>query len=628
MNIDLSTLPWLPKAPENFRQQCRDAAQGNSDAAQILMALAHHSLDENQLNNLARALSKARTLAGGKIEGLHPYLLGIISNATTKLISPSIIASALRQGVDLQIVEAEYDQVMQASMGIDPTVIDANPNAILLALDYHGYAGLLRRADGDTKGSILYAETIRDNLRQHYSGTLIFQSVPCPPDALFGNLDTRQAHTQLASIQGFNQQLVENVMGSSDILLDVANLAYTIGTQNWFNIVQWNLAKLPFSQEYVPIYADHCARLIGALTGKSHKCLVLDLDNTLWGGIIGDDGMGGIVLGQGSAEGEAFLSVQQLALDLRQRGIVLAVSSKNDEPVARQVFKDHPDMLLREDHIAVFQANWNDKASNLEFIAKSLNIGVDSLVFLDDNPAERAQVRQVLPQVAVPEIGTDSSTYARIVTAAGYFEAIDYLDSDRSRADQYTANAKRADMQLQARDLTSYLASLKMEMSIHQFDQHGRKRIAQLINKSNQFNLTTKRYSEAEIEVMETNSNTLTFQVRLSDTFGDNGVISIIIVKRQDADWHIDTWLMSCRVLGRGVERTVLNELVKSVGEQGGSQLFGRYCPTSRNAMVAEHYKKLGFEFTGEDPSGETAWVLGLKEYKQLETAISVENTM
>ncbi len=244
-------------------------------------------------------------------------------------------------------------------------------------------------------------------------------------------------------------------------------------------------------------------RVLSALRGKSRRALVLDLDNTIWGGVIGDDGLQGIQCAQGDAAGEAYLSVQRLALELRERGIVLAVSSKNNDEVARSPFRHHPELLLKEEHIAVFQANWNDKATNIKAIAQELSLGLDSMVFLDDNPVERNLVRQILPEVAVPELPSDPALYARTLAAAGYFESVVFSDEDVKRARYYQDNARRVGLQKQAGDIDAYLESLQMEITFQPFDETGRARIAQLINKSNQFNLTTRRYTESEVAAAE-----------------------------------------------------------------------------------------------------------------------------
>ena len=327
--------------------------------------------------------------------------------------------------------------------------------------------------------------------------------------------------------------------------------------------------------------------------------------------MIGDDGLEGIVIGQGNPTGEAHTEVQRTALALRDRGVVLAVSSKNDDDVARSAFIKHPEMLLRENHIAVFQANWDDKATNITAIANELSLGIDAMVFLDDNPVERGLIRELLPQVAVPELPDDPALYARTLLAAGYFEAIAFSDEDRKRADFYQDNAKRAALASQVGDVASYLASLDMTITFQPFDATGRARISQLINKSNQFNLTTRRYTEADVAEAEADSNAFTMQVRLADTFGDNGMISVIVCRPIGlGTWEIDTWLMSCRVLGRKVEQMVLREIILHAREAGIERLVGRYIPSEKNRMVQNHYEQLGFRAIAHEPSGETTWEL------------------
>ncbi|HXN48850.1 MAG TPA: HAD-IIIC family phosphatase, partial [Bryobacteraceae bacterium] len=398
---------------------------------------------------------------------------------------------------------------------------------------------------------------------------------------------------------------------SADILFDVAGLAETVGSANWHSPREWNMAKLPFDHSFLPLYADHVCRILAAARGLSRRCLVLDLDNTLWGGVIGDDGLHGIHVGQGDPEGEAYLSFQRYIVLLRQRGVVLAVSSKNEDETARLPFRRHPDMLLREGDFAVFQANWNDKASNIQAIANTLALGLDSFVFVDDNPFERNRVREALPGVAVPEMPEDPAEYARTLSAAGYFEAVTFSQEDLKRAAYYTGNAQRATLERQSGDVNAYLASLEMEIDFRSFDQTSRSRITQLINKSNQFNLTTRRYTEADVAALEADPDVFTLQVRLRDKLGDNGMISVVICRRAEpVVWEIDTWLMSCRVLGRRVEEAVLLELLGHAKRQGTIKLRGVYRPTDRNKLVEEHYARLGFAPTGKGPDGSTVWEL------------------
>ncbi len=288
---------------------------------------------------------------------------------------------------------------------------------------------------------------------------------------------------------------------------------------------------------------------------------------------------------------------------------MLAVSSKNEDSTARLPFREHPEMLLKEEHIAVFQANWNDKPTNIKAIADELSLGLESLVFVDDNPFERELVRKTLPQVAVPEMPLDPALYTQTLSAAGYFESIGFSKEDSSRASYYEGNARRASLQKQVSDVESYLVSLEMEIWFRPFDATGRERITQLINKSNQFNLTTRRYTEAQVAQVEQSDQFLTLQVRLKDIFGDNGMISVVICRQTSSDeWEIDTWLMSCRVLGRRVENMVLKEILSQAADRGIRRLRGFYRPTDRNKLVEHHYSNLGFTLSAEHPEGVTEW--------------------
>jgi FkbH-like protein len=393
-----------------------------------------------------------------------------------------------------------------------------------------------------------------------------------------------------------NSRIAEIVFGTQDVVLDVAPLASTVGLSDWHSPRDWHLAKIPFSDVFLPLYADYVSRLIAALRGKSRRCLVFDLDNTIWGGVIGDDQLDSIQVAPGDATGEAYRDVQQWILGLRKRGIVLAVCSKNEDNIARLPFREHPEMLLRESDIAVFQANWKDKPSNINAIAEELSFGLDAMVFLDDNPAERASVRQALPEVAVPELPGDPALYARTLAAAGYFEAVVFSEEDAIRAASYRDNARRVSLQKQIADIESYLKSLEMEITFQPFNPTARQRITQLINKSNQFNLTTKRYTEAQVAEFEHDLACFTVQVRLSDIFGDNGIISVIICRQSlPGEWDIDTWVMSCRVLGRRIENMVFDNILNHAKKYGIQKLRGMYIPTDRNKLVAEHYSKLGF---------------------------------
>jgi FkbH-like protein len=610
-----ANLSWLPPPPADFAAQCRAALDSTENLGNRLRALASFALDDNQLNRLSKVIGKAQQ-AAESVAPLTPFRLGVLSNSTVDFIVPALVASAARHGIALTCASGDYDQVLQDALSPDSAIHRAKPDAVLVAIDFRAVRLSGGVASAGTDASAVqsahsYLETVRSGIKANSQAICIFQSFAPPPERLFGSFDRVLRGTLRSTIDELNAALAEMIRGSEDVLLDVAGIAETVGLADWHSPIQWNLAKLPFANTFLPLYADHVGRILGALRGKSRRCLVLDLDNTLWGGVIGDDGLHGIQCAQGDPTGEAYLSVQRLALELRERGIVLAVSSKNHDEVARLPFRNHAEMLLKEDHIAVFQANWNDKATNIKAIAEELALGLESLVLLDDNPLEGGLIRQIVPQVAVPELPSDPALYARTLAAAGYFESVVFSDEDLKRASYYQDNARRVTLQKTAGDVDAYLASLNMEITFQPFDQTGRARITQLINKSNQYNLTTRRYTETEVAAMESDPECLTMQVRLADAFGDNGMISVVICRRRPHEtWEIDTWLMSCRVLGRRVENMVLQELLEHARRQGIRRLIGSYRPTERNKLVEHHYSKLGFTEIARHEDGTTVWEL------------------
>jgi FkbH-like protein len=621
-------LEWLPRPPEDFSKRCRTLRETGGEVGREVRALAAFALDENKLTRLANSIEALRS-RGNALHPLAPFRLGIISNATSHFMVPALVATAARYGIALECIEANYGQVMQEALSADSLINRSRPDAVLVALDYRGLSLEARLGDAGAAETAVAAaadelRTIRDALRRNSGASCIFQTLARPVEATFGSLDLALPGTYRNVIDALNRSIAVDVAGNEDLLLDVAGLAETVGLSGWHDPNLWNIGKIPFANAYLPIYADLTCRLIAALRGKSRRCLVLDLDNTLWGGVIGDDGLEGIVLGQGDPQGEAFLGVQHAALALRERGIVLAVSSKNNDEIARLPFRNHPEMLLREKHVAVFQANWNDKATNIQAIAKELSLGLESFVFLDDNPAERRLVRDMLPEVAVPELPDDPALYVRTLLAAGYFEAITFSPEDQKRADFYQDNARRVALQRSTGDLDAYLKTLNMTITFQPFDEVGRARIAQLISKSNQFNLTTRRYSEAQVGDMEMDPDCFTLQVRLADTFGDNGMISVIICRRDASRWQIDTWLMSCRVLGRRVEQAVLQELVMHARERGIARIVGTYLPTERNRLVEDHYAKLGFAQLPAAAEGSTMWSFDVADYEEIALPMQV----
>jgi FkbH-like protein len=606
-------LPWLESPPADFRARLR-SLDANDGAA--VRRLAASAMNGDQLGRFGQFVNRnAAALASA---GLTPLKLGIVGSHTTDFMADALAASGVRHGLLVNVVRADYGQVVQSVLGPDPALNGVD--VVLLSLDAAAL-GLARTyldtvdATAALDAAISQLRTLRNGIREVLGAVPVLQTLPLPADPLFGSFDARIAGTARSLTDAINRRMADEVIGQGDLLVDIAFAAASCGLGRWHDPRAWHSAKLPFSLDVVPIHADYVCRVLGAAKGKAKKCLVLDLDNTIWGGVIGDDGLEGIKIGQGNAAGEAYLAVQGLALELRQRGVILAVCSKNEDAAARSPFREHRDMLLKEEHIAVFTANWTDKAANLRDIAAQLDIGTDSLVFLDDNPAERSIIRRELPEVAVPEVGDDPSLYPGLISRAGYFEAISFAREDLLRADMYRANAERRTAAASVTNLAEYLVSLEMSLTANPFDAQGRTRIAQLINRSNQFNLTTRRYDEAAVAAFEEDPGKFTLQVRLIDKFGDNGMVSVIIFEKSPEIWSCDTWLMSCRVLGRRVEEAVLAIVAAAAIRDGASMLRGWYIPTAKNALVAEHFGRLGFRCTGRDDSGATEWELPLGAY-------------
>ena len=402
-------------------------------------------------------------------------------------------------------------------------------------------------------------------------------------------------------------------------------LASRIGLLQWFDWDRWYNYKILTSLEGSYEIAKSLAALIGAMLGKVKKCLILDLDNTLWGGVIGDDGLDRIQIGKETALAEAYTAFQQYCLALRNRGILLAVCSKNDEVIARLGFT-HPDSVLKIEHFSVFKANWEPKPDNIRQIATDLNLGIESFVFIDDNPAERSIVSAQLPSVAVPDVGSDVCQFATVIQAGHFFEMVSLSPEDLVRADTYSANMARVATQSKFKDYGEYLDSLEMTAEIDVFKPVYLDRITQLINKTNQFNLTTRRYTFAEIENIAENSGHVALYGKLTDVFGDNGLVSVVIGRVEASTIYLDLWIMSCRVLKRDMELAMLDTLVDKALAIDAKNITGHYLQSDKNGMVANHYRGLGFVLIPSDESeNDTIWTLDLSIYNRRNTHIRVK---
>lgn len=624
----MTELYWLPTVPD-WRDRLRALPDEPLAAWEQAVALANARISFVQTNSLDAAL-RARVAAPPAGLATKPVRLAVLGSATLTHLLPAIRVGGLRRGIWIDTYEGDFGQYMQELAEPPAALRDFAPTAILLALDAHhltaGLSAGMSAADAD---AAIAAALDRIRLawrqaRDTFRCPVIHQAALPLHLPLLGHNEHRLPGSPARALARLNAALRDAADADGVDILALDERAALDGLLAWHKPALWHHAKQEVSPAAAPLYGDLLARLLAAQQGRAAKCLVLDLDNTLWGGVIGDDGLEGIALGQGSPLGEAFVAVQRHARDLTQRGVILAVCSKNDEANALEPFDKHPDMLLRRADIAAFVANWSDKPGNLRAIAAELNIGLDALVFLDDNPMERDLVRRELPMVAVPELSDDPTDYPRTLADAGYFEGLSVTAEDRARAAQYQGNKQREALKASATDLPSYLRGLEMQLVWQRFDRLGLQRIVQLINKSNQFNLTTRRYAEADVLAVMDDPAAFGLQLRLLDRFGDNGVIAIVIGRMRGTACEIDTWLMSCRVLGRQVEPTTLNLVAAEAARLGAKRLVGVYVPTKKNGMVKDHYARLGFTVMEQGADGGSRAVLDLASFVPAETFIHV----
>ncbi len=405
--------------------------------------------------------------------------------------------------------------------------------------------------------------------------------------------------------------LARNSAGT--VVVDVEALIEAFGAERWHDPRLWYLGRIRMSAQAHGLLASEYARFIEARWGGARKCIVLDLDNTLWGGIVGEDGMSGLQLGN-EGIGLAFLDFQRELLNLQQKGILLAICSKNNSEDALEVIRKHPSMVLRESHFAATQINWNEKSENICEIARRLNIGLDSLVFIDDSPVERLGIRKAIPEVAVPEWPSDPCYYKRALgeVTGEYFLKLQLTEDDRRRGTMYQAQAERARYEESAGNLEDFFRSLQMTLTIDTVNNETLPRVSQLIQKTNQFNLTTRRYTQSEVAAMAADPGFRTYWLDLEDRFGPNGIVGVLIMRRQSAkQWQIDTFLLSCRVIGRTVENAFLAFALHDLRNSGASCITGEYIPSAKNGIVAKLYDRLGFTRQESDEC-RSGWMMDL----------------
>ncbi|TDM09563.1 MAG: hypothetical protein C4K60_10010 [Ideonella sp. MAG2] len=500
--------------------------------------------------------------------GLLKKRIAILGGSTTAEIRDVLELFLLEGGIEPEFYESEYNQYYQELAFENERLRNFAPDVIFIhttGVNIQSFPALTDTRDDVVKRldeEFLAYTHLWQRASAAYACPIIQNNFENPFLRPLGNLDFSDHRGRTSFIRSLNDRIASYAQDHANFYVhDINHLSASLGLERWFNRKDWYSYKYALAFECIPAFAQNLAAIVKAIFGKTKKALVLDLDNTLWGGVIGDDGADQIKIGNDSAVGEAHAELQAYLRQLRDRGVLLSVSSKNDLQNAREGF-NHPHTVLRFEDFAAFQANWEPKSENIKAIASQINIGIDSLVFLDDNPSERELVKQQVPEVTVPDVGDDIAKYATILDRSGLFEPISISKEDLNRARYYEANANRTQMQSQFVDYGKYLDSLDMSAEIVPFKRKNLDRITQLTNKTNQFNLTTRRYTNAEIEAIAQNPDMIGLSGQLKDKFGDNGLISVVIGARHGQRVEIDLWLMSCRVLKRDMELAMFDELV------------------------------------------------------------------
>ncbi|HHX3464753.1 TPA: HAD-IIIC family phosphatase [Legionella pneumophila] len=615
--MKISDLPWHKKKSSSLLDSI-----SRCSSIEEVKKITSFALDLNETELLYNKLVKMNPAIEG---ALKQKSIAILCNGLTSFIAKSLVISGLRFNFLFKIYQYEFNQVIQNIANRQSSLYRDNPDFILLFLDYRGLPltkcshTIIKDFDSSLSESIDYLHQLVSTIRLHCKSTILVNTVPVPLGSILGNIDTFSQYGFRKLIYTFNQYLQEQSLHNYDNVqvLDLAYVASVIGLQNWYDDKFWHFAKIPFSHKALPFFSDYVTRVINACSGYSKKVLVVDLDNTIWGGIVGDDGIEGIKIGIGDPIAEAYYQVQKVIKGLIARGVVVAISSKNEADLVKKVFHTHPGMLLKEEDISLFMVNWEDKAENIKSIALQLNVNTDSIVFMDDNPFERDRIRHALPDVSVLELTNDPADFSAILNNCGYFETTGVTEEDFLRPTFYKQNIRRLELRKNSPTLDAFLESLEMKIQFGPFCSLERERILQLLNKTNQFNLTNHKYNESELSKFENNKNCYTLKVRLEDRFGDNGIISALICTTSEqnaACWKIHNWVMSCRVFGRKVEKKIFNELILQAKQKNIEAIEGEYYPTNRNMYIKDLFPNLGFTKIKEN-SNHSIWTLNVKDY-------------
>lgn len=562
----------------------------------------------------------------------HPLKkkIAILGGSTTNEVADQLGLFLLQYGIEAEFYQSEYGQYWQDAMFGSPELDTFAPDIIYIHTTWRNITQFpTTQSKPQEINEMLDAEfahftTMWQAIADKFHCPVIQNNFDRPNYRLMGNRDIYDPCGRSNFIFRLNQKFYQYAAEHQDFYInDIDYLSADYGLTAWGDAFYWHMYKYAMCLDAIPSLANSIANIVKSIYGKNKKALVLDLDNTLWGGVIGDDGVDGIAIGPEVPEGQVYAEFQSYCKALRSIGVILAVDSKNDEANALAGL-NHPDGILRPDDFVSIQANWDNKDVNLNRIAQELSLGADSFVFADDNPAERAIVAAQVPGVAVPPLD-GAENYIKMLDHGGYFEVTTLSGEDLKKTELYHANAQRRKAEAAFTDYTDYLRSLEMKATIRGFESIYIQRIAQLTNKSNQFNLTTLRCSEDDIHAMAENPSWLCLYGKLADKFGDNGVVTVVAGEQEADILHLRLWLMSCRVLKRGMEDAMMDCVVKDAAARGVKKVIGYYYPTAKNAMVKDFYGRMGFTQISADDAGNTTWELEVASYTEKHPQIEIQ---
>jgi FkbH-like protein len=630
MSDSMSNSPSDPKAAEHNPSNLRAEVDGL--IAQGAFELASRRLAELWrrdpasgtasfvTSRLEELREKTRDKLGDKLV-LTKFKLAILRSFTVEPIVPLLRAEAFAHGIDLEVHVGDFNTYVQDMLDSQSSLYRFAPNAVVLAVRADQAAPELWRDFADLAPEVAQQAAERvvrgyeqwvGVFRKHSQAALIIHSLERPSFPSLGVLDDQSEVGQSGLIRQINRELRRIAAGFHGVyILDYDALVARHGSEPWHDERKWLTARLPIAASHLIHMAREWMRFIVPLSGRTAKVLVVDLDNTLWGGVIGEDGMTGIKVGP-EYPGAAYQALQRALLDLSRKGILLAVCSKNNLDDAMEALEKHPGMLVRAKHFAAMRINWTDKAQNLREIARELNVGIDALAFLDDNPFEREQIRAVLPEVTVIDLGKNPLEYAVAVRNCAVFERLTLSSEDQQRTEMYAAQKQRAGAEQNFQSKEDFFRFLEQEAELEPVSDLTLARIAQLTQKTSQFNLTTRRYSEPQIAEMAKRPEWHIFSIRVRDRFGDHGLVGVAIAHDEGEQCEVDTFLLSCRVIGRTVETALLAHLAESAAQRGRKQLFGWFLPTKKNAPARDFYEQHGFNRQETNGSG-SLWTLDLK---------------